>query len=95
MSLSLDDVRRIAHLARIAVSDDEVAVVHAKLASIFDLVDDLLAIDTEQVEPMAHAQDVTSPLRDDTVTEPDRRELYQAAAPATADGLYLVPRVVE
>ena len=95
MSLSLDDVRRIAHLARIAVTDDEVATVHAKLASIFTLVDDLLAIDTEGVEPMAHAQDVSAPLRDDVPTEVDRRDLYQQGAPAVADGLYLVPRVVE
>ena len=95
MSLSLDDVRRIADLARIEVSADEVVAVHAKLASIFDLIDTLQAIDTRGVEPMAHAQDVSVPLRDDAVTEPDRHALYQQAAPAIEDSLYLVPRVVE
>ena len=95
MSVSQQDVRRIAHLARIAVTDDEVEAVHAKLSAIFALVDDLLAIDTEGVEPMAHAQDVVLPLREDAVTEADCHALYQQGAPATADGLYLVPRVVE
>ena len=95
MSLTLDDVRRLAHLARIEVTPDEVIDVHAKLQSIFVLIDELQAIDTDGVEPMAHAQDVTLPLRDDIVTETDRHELYQQVAPATEDGLYLVPRVVE
>lgn len=95
MSLMLDDVRRIAHLARIDVTSDEVIDVHAKLESIFGLIDALQAIDTEGVEPMSHAQDVTLPLRDDVVTEIDRHALYQQLAPATEDGLYLVPRVVE
>jgi aspartyl-tRNA(Asn)/glutamyl-tRNA(Gln) amidotransferase subunit C len=93
--ISHDDVRRIADLARIAVTDEEVADVHAKLASIFGLIDELAAIDVEGVLPMAHTQDVTLPLRDDAVTETDRRALYQSVAPATEDGLYLVPRVIE
>ena len=95
MSLTLDDVRRIAHLARIDVTPDEVIDVHAKLESIFGLIDALQAIDTSGVEPMAHAQDVTLRLRDDVVTETDRHALYQQLAPATEDALYLVPRVVE
>ena len=95
MSLTLDDVRRIAHLARIDVTSDEVIDVHAKLESIFGLIDALQAIDTSGVEPMSHAQDVTLRLRDDVVTETDRHALYQQLAPATEDGLYLVPRVVE
>ena len=95
MSLTLDDVRRIAHLARIDVTSDEVAAVHAKLQSTFGLIDALRAIDTEGVEPMAHAQDLTLPLRDDVVTETDGHERHQQGAPATEDGLYLVPRVVE
>jgi aspartyl-tRNA(Asn)/glutamyl-tRNA(Gln) amidotransferase subunit C len=95
MSLTLDDVQRIAHLARIDVTPDEVVAVHAKLQSIFGLIDELQAIPTTGVEPMAHAQDATLPLRDDLVTEADRHAPYQQLAPATADGLYLVPRVVE
>jgi aspartyl-tRNA(Asn)/glutamyl-tRNA(Gln) amidotransferase subunit C len=95
MSLSLDDVRRIAHLARIALSDEEAADVHAKLSSIFGLIDALQAIPTDGVAPMAHAQHASLPLRDDVVTEADARTLYQRVAPATEDGLYLVPKVIE
>jgi aspartyl-tRNA(Asn)/glutamyl-tRNA(Gln) amidotransferase subunit C len=95
MTLSLDDVRRIAHLARIDVDAAEVARVHAKLESIFAMIDELNAIDTSGVEPMSHAQDVVAPLREDRVTEADRHAEYQKVAPAVEDGLYLVPRVVE
>ena len=95
MTLSLDDVRRIAHLARIDVDTDEVAQVHAKLESIFTMIGELNAIDTTGVEPMSHAQDVVLPLREDRVTETDRHAEYQKVAPAVEDGLYLVPRVVE
>ena len=95
MTLSLDDVRRIAHLARIDVDAAEVARVHAKLESIFAMIDELNAIDTSGVEPMSPAQDVVAPLREDRVTEADRHAEYQKVAPAVEDGLYLVPRVVE
>ena len=95
MTLSLDDVRRIAHLARIDVDVNEVAEVHAKLESIFTMIGELNAIDTTGVEPMSHAQDVVLPLREDRVTETDRHAEYQKVAPAVEDGLYLVPRVVE
>ena len=95
MSLSLDDVGRIAHLARIEVTPEEASALHAKLTAIFRLIEALQAIDTAGVEPMAHARDLTLPLREDAVTETDRHALYQAAAPATEEGLYLVPRVVE
>ena len=95
MTLSLDDVRRIAHLARIDVDAAEVARAHARLESIFAMIDELNAIDTSGVEPMSHAQDVVAPLREDRVTEADRHAEYQKVAPAVEDGLYLVPRVVE
>ena len=95
MSVSLDDVRRIAHLARIALPDGEAQVLHAKLGSIFALIDELLAIPTEGVEPMSHAQNVALPLRDDAVTEVDMRDAFQRVAPATEGGLYLVPKVIE
>ena len=95
MSLTLDDVARLAQLSRIDVSADEVVDVHAKLESIFTLIDALEAIDTAGIVPMAHAQDVALPLRDDNVTETDRHALYQQAAPSTIDGLYLVPKVIE
>ena len=95
MSFSLDDVARLARLARIDIDADAASDVRGKLDAIFALIDALQAIDTRGVEPMAHAQDVTLPLRDDAVTEPDRHALYQASAPAIADGLYLVPKVIE
>jgi aspartyl-tRNA(Asn)/glutamyl-tRNA(Gln) amidotransferase subunit C len=93
--ISHDDVRRIAELARIEVTADEVDVVHGKLAAIFGLIDELAAVDTTGVEPMAHVLDAVLPLREDAVTETDRHALYQSVAPAVEDGLYLVPRVVE
>jgi aspartyl-tRNA(Asn)/glutamyl-tRNA(Gln) amidotransferase subunit C len=95
MALTLDDVRRIAHLARIEISAAEAATVHAKLDAIFVMINELNAVDTDGVAPMSHAQDMTMPLRDDVVTESDQRALYQAVAPAVEDGLYLVPRVIE
>jgi aspartyl-tRNA(Asn)/glutamyl-tRNA(Gln) amidotransferase subunit C len=95
MRLTEDDVRRIARLARIEIDAAETRDVHAKLTAIFGLIDELQAIDTTGIEPMAHAQDVMAPLREDDVSEPDRRDLYQSVAPAVENGLYLVPRVVE
>lgn len=95
MTLTLDDVRRIAHLARIDVDAQAVSDVHAKLEAIFAMINELQAVDTAGVEPMSHAQDVVVALREDRVTESDQRERFQAVAPAVEDGLYLVPRVVE
>jgi len=95
MKLSLDDVRRIAHLARIEIDAQAAFDVQAKLESIFAMIDELQAVDTTGIEPMSHAQDVSLALREDRVTEPDRHAEYQRVAPAVEDGLYLVPRVVE
>ncbi|MBK6395446.1 MAG: Asp-tRNA(Asn)/Glu-tRNA(Gln) amidotransferase subunit GatC [Betaproteobacteria bacterium] len=95
MTLTLDDVRRIAHLARIDVDAQAVSDVHAKLEAIFAMINELQAVDTAGVEPMSHAQDVVLPLREDKVTETDRHADFQRIAPAVEDGLYLVPRVVE
>jgi aspartyl-tRNA(Asn)/glutamyl-tRNA(Gln) amidotransferase subunit C len=95
MALSLDEVRRIAHLARIEITPAEVADVRAKLESIFELIGRMRAVDTTGIVPMSHAQDVVLPLREDRVTESDRRSLYQQGAPAVEDGLYLVPRVID
>ena len=95
MALTLDEVMRIAHLARIDIEADAARDVHAKLDAIFTLINELQSIDTTGVEPMSHAQDVTAPLRADAVTETDRHADYQRVAPAVEDGLYLVPRVIE
>ncbi len=95
MTISQDDVHRIAHLARIEIDSTQAAEVRAKLDAIFSLINELNAIDTQGVVPMAHAQDVALPLRPDSVIDVDRRALYQSVAPAVEDGLYLVPKVIE
>jgi aspartyl-tRNA(Asn)/glutamyl-tRNA(Gln) amidotransferase subunit C len=95
MALSSDDVLRLAQLARIEITPAEAAEVRQKLDRILDLIGRLQAVDTRGIVPMAHAQEVALPLREDVVTETDQRELFQGLAPAVAHGLYLVPRVIE
>lgn len=95
MSFSNEQVVRIARLARIRVDEQEIDVVRNKLDGIFGLIEAMQAVDTEGVEPMAHPQDVSLRLRDDVVTETDRRAAFQAVAPQTDAGLYLVPKVIE
>jgi aspartyl-tRNA(Asn)/glutamyl-tRNA(Gln) amidotransferase subunit C len=95
MSLSLDDVSRIARLARIEISPAEAERTRDQLNGILSFVEQLQAVNTEGIEPMAHAVDVVQRLRADAVTEADRRDAYQAIAPETEAGLYLVPKVIE
>ena len=95
MSLSLDDVKRIAYLARIAIDDIEAAAVLKQLSGIFALIEQMQAVDTTGIEPMSHAQNVVLRLRDDAVTESDQHELFQSVAPQEEAGLYLVPKVIE
>lgn len=95
MSLSTDDVRRIAKLARIEIDDATAAATQSRLNAIFELIEQMQAVDTTGVEPMAHAGDLAQRLRADVPTETDRRAAFQAVAPAVQDGLYLVPRVIE
>jgi len=95
MSLTLEDVSRIAHLARIALSQAELARTRDELNGILDFVAQLQAVDTTGIAPMAHAVDVVQRLREDRVTEADRRDAFLALAPEAEAGLYLVPKVVE
>lgn len=95
MSLTLNDVQRIARLARIAVNEQEAKGVLDQLGGIFSLIDELKSIDTQGVVPMSHAVDVTQRLREDAVTESDRHREFQAVAPQVEAGLYLVPKVIE
>jgi len=95
MSLSDDQIRRLARLARIALQPGETEAVGARLNRILALVGEIQAVDTAGIEPMSHALDLVQRLRPDEVTETDRRELHQSVAPAVADGLYLVPKVIE
>jgi aspartyl-tRNA(Asn)/glutamyl-tRNA(Gln) amidotransferase subunit C len=95
MSLSDDQIRRIAKLARIDIEQAESGEVRERLNRVLGLIDQLQAVDTTGIEPMSHALDVVQPLREDTVTEADQRAAFQARAPAVEGGLYLVPKVIE
>ena len=95
MSLTIDDVKKVARLARLAVSEQEAQTAQAQLNNIFGLIAEMQAVDTGGIAPMSHAQDVTQRLREDKVTEPNQRELFQSIAPQTEAGLYLVPQVIE
>lgn len=97
MALTLDDVRRVAYLARIEISDAEADATLVKLTSIFGMIEALQKVDTEGVEPMAHAQDIAMRLREDraVAVDPAEQKSFQEIAPQIEDGLYLVPRVVE
>jgi aspartyl-tRNA(Asn)/glutamyl-tRNA(Gln) amidotransferase subunit C len=93
--LSLDQIARIAELARLELSPAASAAMQQQLNGILAMVDRMQAVDTKGVEPMSHPQQAMQRLRDDAVTESDARGKYQAVAPATEDGLYLVPKVIE
>jgi aspartyl-tRNA(Asn)/glutamyl-tRNA(Gln) amidotransferase subunit C len=93
--LSLEEIRRIARLARIEVAAPEAAALQKDLNDILGMVAQMAAVDTAGVEPMSHPQEMSQPLREDRVTETDRRELFMALAPLAEDGLYLVPKVIE
>ena len=95
MALTLDDMNKIAHLARVGLSDDEKNRYTESLNNILCLLNELQAVNTSGIEPLAHALEVTQPLRADVVTERNQRDAYQAIAPAVQDGLYLVPKVME
>ena len=95
MSLSLEEVKRIAHLARIEISEAEAVQTQGQLNDIFGLIEGMQAVDTEGIAPMSHAQDLMLRLREDAVTESDQRPLFQSVAPQVEDGLYLVPKVIE
>jgi aspartyl-tRNA(Asn)/glutamyl-tRNA(Gln) amidotransferase subunit C len=93
--LTPDDIRKLGRLARLEITEPEIADVSAKLTSIVAMVDQLQAVDTTAVTPMAHPLDRPQRLREDTVTETDRHELYQRNAPLVERDLYLVPKVIE
>jgi len=95
MPLGSDEVDKIAHLARLQIDKGQMDEYVSSLSDILALVDQMNDIDTSGVEPMAHPQHAIQRLREDVVTEIDRREVFQRHAPAVENGLYLVPRVVE
>lgn len=95
MSLSDSDLARLARLARIRLDPAQGETLKAQLAGIFGLIEELQAVDTQGIEPLAHALHLQLRLREDRVTEVDCHTEYQAIAPQVEAGLYLVPRVVE
>lgn len=95
MSISAEDVRGIARLARLSIATEDIPAYASQLSAILEFVAQMNAIDTAGVEPLAHPLELSARLRPDTVTETDERTRLQAGAPETADGLYLVPQVIE
>jgi len=95
MSLEASEVKKIAHLARLAICDEEVEGYAESISSILGLVEQMNAVDTDGVVPMAHPQEAVQRLREDVVSETNQREALQANAPAVEAGLFLVPQVIE
>ena len=95
MALENSDIEKLAILARININDEMKTEVAGKISDILTMIDDMQAVDTSGIEPMANSLDATQRLREDIVTESNKREQLQAVAPATEDGLYLVPKVID
>ena len=95
MSIEKSDIEKLSQLARINVSNDIADKVADRLNDVLTMVNQLQAIDTKNIEPMAHPQDATQRLRADNVTEPDQRQVLMSNAPAQEDGLFLVPKVID
>jgi aspartyl-tRNA(Asn)/glutamyl-tRNA(Gln) amidotransferase subunit C len=95
MSLTAEQVIQVAHLARLELPADKIGPYSQQLSNILEMVSQLSQASTADVAPMAHPLDMHQRLRTDLVTEPNRREAFQAIAPSVEDGLYLVPKVIE
>ncbi len=104
MSLNIEDIQKVAHLARIEINEQDAEQTLSKLTGILGLIEEMQSVDTNGIVPMSHSQDLHQRLRDDIVTAENQRETFQQNSPkigndsndkATADGLYLVPKVIE
>lgn len=95
MALEQKDVEKIAQLAALKLSDGDLHETTASLNSILKLVDNMQAVNTDGIEPLAHPLEASQRLRPDMVTEQDHRDQYQQIAPAVSEGLYLVPKVID
>ena len=104
MALSIEDIKKVAHLARIEISESDASATLSKLTGILGLIEQMQAVNTEGIVPMSHSQDVVQRLREDVVTKTNQRELFQKIAPSLGNGstlqavdcgLYLVPKVIE
>ncbi|MGQ7959282.1 Asp-tRNA(Asn)/Glu-tRNA(Gln) amidotransferase subunit GatC [Pseudomonas sp. SP16.1] len=95
MALERSEVEKIAHLARLGLDESDIPQTTATLNNILGLIDQMQAVDTQGIEPLAHPLEATQRLRPDVVGESNQRDAYQAIAPAVENGLYLVPKVIE
>lgn len=95
MAVSPSDIEKIAHLARIRIAPGQIDAVADRISDILAMVDQMQAVDTDDVRPMANPHDAVQRLRKDEVSETNRRDRFQALAPRAEDGLYLVPKVIE
>ena len=95
MSLTADDVNKIAHLARLGIDNQDIESYAKDLSGMLDLMTQMSELNTDNVEPMAHPMDQAQRLRADVVTEPNNREKFQAISPQVEAGLFLVPKVIE
>jgi len=95
MSIDVDEVKKIARLASLDVKDEDIQSYATNLSNILDLVEQMNAVDTTGVTPMSHPFEAVQRLREDVVTDENRRDDFMAIAPASEDGLYLVPKVIE
>ncbi|VXD03163.1 Aspartyl/glutamyl-tRNA(Asn/Gln) amidotransferase subunit C [Pseudomonas sp. 8Z] len=95
MALERSEVEKIAHLARLGLNEGDIPQTTETLNNILGLIDQMQAVDTQGIEPLAHPLEATQRLRADAATEHNQRDAYQAIAPAVENGLYLVPKVIE
>lgn len=95
MSLTPEEVKKIAHLARLTLSAQDIELYTPQLSRILDFIAQMDKVDTTQTEPLSHPFEIEQRLREDQVTEPDQREKYQQIAPQIEAGLYLVPKVID
>ncbi len=95
MSITREEIIKIAYLARINVSQDEIKQVEKKLVGILDLIEKMQDVDTDSIEPMSHALNINQPLREDKVTEKDIRDKSLSLAPHSEQSLFIVPQVIE
>ena len=95
MSINKEEIKKIAHLARITVSQEELEQVEKKLVGILTLIEKMQEVNTDSIEPMSHALDINQPLREDKVTEKDIRDKSLSLAPHSEQSLFIVPQVIE
>jgi aspartyl-tRNA(Asn)/glutamyl-tRNA(Gln) amidotransferase subunit C len=95
MALDKTEIEKVAHLARLHIGESETEEVATRITDILALIDEMQSVDTEAVDPLAHPLDLVQRLRADEITEENQRDRLQKLAPASEDGLYLVPKVLE